>query len=158
MTKATVCVQLPNMTWGQPPFYAHKMIADTLQPNAVTWSMTSSDGYNASNLNGIVSAQASDDGTDVTVRFINPRTTPVLLDVTLKGGRGCISALLSPAITATVSILHSANLYDANTPAHPMAVSPVTSAVDDLHNVHVPANSFAILTATGFRCTSSDDE
>jgi hypothetical protein len=43
----------PNMTFGQPPFYAHKMIADTLQPNAVKWSMASSDNYNATNLNGM---------------------------------------------------------------------------------------------------------
>ena len=149
---SVLCVQLPNMTWGQPPFYAHKMIADTLQPNAITWSMTSSDGYNASNLHGIVSAQASDDGTDVTVRFINPRTTPVDLDVTLKGRRGCDSTLLSPVITANVSVLHSANLYDANTPSRPTAVSPVTSAVSDLHNVHVPPNSFTILTVSDFRC------
>jgi len=41
------------MTFGQPPFYAHKKIADTLQPNAVKWSMASSDNYNASNLNGV---------------------------------------------------------------------------------------------------------
>ena len=53
------------MTWGQPPFYAHKMIADTLQPNAVGWAMASSDGYSAVDLNGIVSSQASDNGTDV---------------------------------------------------------------------------------------------
>jgi alpha-N-arabinofuranosidase len=143
---------LPNMTWGQPPFYAHKMIVDTLQPNAVTWSMTSSDGYNATNLNGIVSSQVSDDGTDVTVRFVNPRMVPLFLDLTVKGRRGCVSTSLSSATTATMTILNSANLFDANTPAEPTAVSPVTSVVSDLGNLHVPAKSFAIITVTGFRC------
>ena len=141
---------LPNMTWGQPPFYTHKMIVDTLQPNAVPWSMTSSDGYNATNLNGIVSSQVSDDGTDVTVRFVNPRTIPVSLSVTVKGRSGCVSTSLS--LSSAITVLSSANLFDANTPAEPTAVSPVTSAVGDLGNVQVPANSFAIITVTGFRC------
>jgi hypothetical protein len=134
---------LPNMTWGQPPFYAHKMIADTLQPNAVTWSMTSSDDYNATNLNGIVSSQVSDAGTELTVRLINPRTVPVVV---------CVSTRACTASSATMTVLHSSNLFDANTPALPTAVSPVTSAIKDLGNVDVPANSFAILTLAGIVC------
>ena len=136
------------MTWGQPPFYVHKMIADTVQPNAVAWSMASSDAYNASNLNGIVSAQVSDDGHDVTIRFVNPRTVPVSLSLSAIGRFGCMSSVL----TGTLTVLHSANLFDANTPAQPTRVSPITSTVNDLQNVQVPANSFAVVTLSGFRC------
>ena len=103
------------MTWGQPPFYVHKMIADTFQPNAVAWSMTSSDAYNSSNLNGIVSSQISDEGNDATIRFVNPRTAPVSLSLSITDRRGCTSS----ALTATVTVLHSANLFNANTPAQP---------------------------------------
>lgn len=108
--------------------------------------MTSSDAYNASNLNGIVSAQVSDDRSDVTIRFVNPRKVPVSLSVSVLGRRECVAS----ALTVTLTVLHSANLFDANTPAQPTVVSPVVSTVRDLRNVQVPANSFA--TISGFRC------
>merc|ERR1712086_1120321 len=104
----------------------------------------------ATNLNGIVSSQVSDDGTDVTVRFVNPRAIPVSLSVTVKGRSGCVSTSLS--VSSAITVLTSPNLFDANTPAEPTAVSPVTSAVGDLGSMQVPANSFAIITVTGFRC------
>lgn len=110
--------------------------------------MTSSDAYNASNLNGIVSAQVSDDGNDVAIRFLNPRTVPVSLSLRVIGRRGCVAS----ASTVTLTVLHSANLFDVNTPAQPTAVSPVTSTVGDLRHIQVPANSFAVATLSGFLC------
>lgn len=88
----------------------------------------------------------------VTVRFVNPRTVPVLLDLTVTGKGGCVSISSSSAFTAAVMVLHSANLFDANTPAEPTRVSPVRSAVTDLRNVPVPANSFVIVTVNGLQC------
>ena len=142
-----VCLQ-PTMTWGQPPFYVHQMIKNSLQPNAVAWSMSSSDAYNASNLNGIISSQVSDDGTNATIRFVNPRIVPVILNLSMVGRRGCTSF----ASSASLTVLHSANLFDANTPAEPTKVSPVTRAISDLRSIQVPPGSFAIITTSGFQC------
>merc|ERR1711920_1154124 len=59
---------LPNGTWLQPPGYVHKMIKDTWQPNAVrvTLSPDMRPGWNS---NYSVSAQRSDDGQILVVRF-----------------------------------------------------------------------------------------
>lgn len=64
---------LPNMTWGQPPYYVHAMIANTSQPNACEVNMKSSDS-SAVNPHGVVSAQVSDDGSDIVVRCLLRRT------------------------------------------------------------------------------------
>ena len=108
---------------------------------------------------GIVSSQASDDGTDVIVRFVNPRTVPVTLDLTVKGkgkggqhGRGCVVTSASAGVSANLTVLHSDNLWDANTPSEPTAVSPVTTAVSDLGKIEVPANSFVIVAVAGVGC------
>ena len=108
---------------------------------------------------GIVSSQASDDGTDVIVRFVNPRTVPVTLDLTVKGkgkggrhGRGCVLTSASAGVSANLTVLHSDNLWDANTPSEPTAVSPVTTAVSDLGKIEVPANSFVIVAVAGVGC------
>jgi hypothetical protein len=108
---------------------------------------------------GIVSSQASDDGTDVIVRFVNPRTVPVTLDLTVKGkgkggrhGRGCVLTSASAGVSANLTVLHSDNLWDANTPSEPTAVSPVITAVSDLGKIEVPANSFVSGAVAGVGC------
>jgi hypothetical protein len=45
-----------------------------------------------------------------------------------------------------MTVLHSASLADANTPADPLAVSPRQIALSDLQKVRVPPHSFAIIT------------
>ena len=56
---------LPNMTWGQPPFYVHKMVKDSWLPWAVSVTGT------VPNINQAVSAATSADGSQLTVRIVN---------------------------------------------------------------------------------------
>ena len=137
------CTNSPNVTWGQPPYYVHAMIANTSQPNACEVSMTSSD-HATTNEKGVVSAQVSDDGGTVVVRFVNTRPDLILLEVAVEGGNGTASQ--NTAAAASMWLLHSAQLSDSNTPERPTFVSPVVTKVDDLSKgVAVPGNAFVIV-------------
>lgn len=127
-------------TWGQPPYYVHAMIANTSQPNACQVSMTSSDN-SAVNPKGVVSAQVSDAGKDVVVRYVNTRADAVQLQVDVKG---------MSQVAATIWLLHSAELSDSNTPSNPTFVSPQMIKMDDISTgVSVPGNSFVIVELAG---------
>jgi alpha-L-arabinofuranosidase len=112
------------------------MVHDAWQPNAVSVAMTGGQAK-ANETKGVVSAQVSDDGKTVVVRYVNGAPNPVHLQVTIQG--------FDDTATATLSVLHAAALSDANTPSEPMKVSPVTQKPASLSKISVPANSFVVL-------------
>eukprot|EP01046_Picozoa_sp_COSAG06_P003940 COSAG06_NODE_158_length_21760_cov_36.036979_8_plen_300_part_00 len=144
---------LPNMTWGQPPFYSHQMIHQTWQPNAVavTTNATSSfacpervqrPGGDDGPCDGAMTAQVSNDGKALVVRFVNMGAAPVSLDLSIKP---------RDATSARMRVLHSDDLRAANTPAQPLAVSPTTVEMatgtnfSSLSSVPVPAQAFVVI-------------
>lgn len=129
---------LPNVTWGQPPYYTHKMIADTYQPNAVSVTMAGSGIAGGPSPKGVVSAQVSDDGGTLVVRYVNTRPDAITLQVNVNGE--------AAANSGSMWLLHSDSLTDSNTPSEPTYVSPVMSKVSDISKgVTVPGNSFVIV-------------
>ena len=154
---------LPNMTWGQPPFYSHQMISQYWQANAVhiTSNANSSlacperlnrkqlkrwqPGYGVDGCPGAFSAQASDDGKTLIVRFVNMGAGPVTLDLSVKNKDGAVPA------SAKMHLLHSAHMTAVNTPAEPLHVSPTTlnmapgTNFSSLAAVPVPPQSFTII-------------
>ena len=60
---------LPNMTWGQPPYYTHQMIASTWQKNAV--QVSAKNGADGIAITQAISAAVSDDSTQLVVRVVN---------------------------------------------------------------------------------------
>jgi hypothetical protein len=82
---------LPNMTWGQPPFYVHQMVKDTWQPWAV--SVTGS----LPNINQAVSAATSADGSELTVRLVNLGGAVVRVGSSVWGGGGAASCPALPS-------------------------------------------------------------
>ena len=129
-----------QVTWGQPPYYVHAMIANTSQPNACQVTMKSSDN-SAVNPKGVVSAQVSDGGRDIVVRYVNIRPHAIKLEVEVKG----ISQ-----VAATIWLLHTAQLSDSNTPSNPTFVAPSMTRVDDISKgIYVPGNSFVIAELAG---------
>jgi alpha-L-arabinofuranosidase len=141
---------LPNLTWGQPPYYTHQMASEAMRaaPTAVSVSMaiTGASFSNTTDLRGIVSAQIADDNTKTTVRFVNVLPETIFVDLTITGLQTGPSTKVGAVFSATMTVLHSARLSDANTPAAPLAVSPRQIALSDLQKVQVPAHSFAIIT------------
>jgi len=123
---------LPNMTWLQPPGYVHAMISDTWQPLNVNYSATPLCG---SSKNGMISAQVSEDGMTVVVRFVNYAS--VAMNITIDAGRSA---------TVRVSTMAFPDLKAANTPAEPMKVSP-TSLPPSNGPVEVAGYSYTIFVA-----------
>ena len=91
---------------------------------------------------GAMTAQVSNDGNALVVRFVNMGAGPVSLDLSIKP---------RAATSARMRVLHSDDLHAANTPAQPLAVSPTTiemaagSNFSSLSAVPVPAQAFAII-------------
>ena len=118
------------------------MIANTYQPNAVSVTMSQHSNVDTSaetpSPKGVVSAQVSDDGGTVVVRFVNTQPDAVDLSVDVKSDKTLGAGSLW--------VLHSAKLTDANTPSQPTFVSPSMTKVKDIGaGVTVPGYSFAII-------------
>jgi alpha-L-arabinofuranosidase len=121
------------MTWAQPPFYVHKMVADTWQPFAVNASVTPPDATRAS-------AAVSGDGKYLVVRYVNDGG-PDTVNVQVQG----------MAVQPTVRVwqLQADNIHADNTPASPTAVSPTTFTITlGPGPVLVPAQSFTVMLFT----------
>jgi alpha-L-arabinofuranosidase len=136
---------LPNMTWGLPPFYAHKMISDTWQPQAVAVSSDAGpercvEGH-PENCEGRYSAQLSADATTLVVRYVNTGAAHTLA-IRVKG--------FSAAPTSTLRVLQSDDLTAVNTPAEPTKVVFATSTVStaSLAALAVGKQSFIIVELT----------
>ena len=105
---------LPNMTWLQPPGYVHQMVDRSWQPNALNVTGAGSDSA--------FSAQKSDDGKTVVLRYVNYGADEVKVTVTLTSGSAGGSS--SPTLVQMWTIA-SDDPDAANSPANPTAVSPV---------------------------------
>jgi hypothetical protein len=145
---------------GQPPFYARQMISQSWQPNAVsitsnaTSSLACPERLNRKQLRkwqpdyfvdgcpGAFSAQVSDDGKTLVVRFVNMGAGPVTLDLSVKSKSG--EAVALPAV-AKLHQLHNAEMTAVNTPANPLHVSPTTLNISSTAAVPVPAQAFVIV-------------
>eukprot|EP01051_Picozoa_sp_SAG22_P002256 SAG22_NODE_99_length_20560_cov_128.669029_21_plen_156_part_00 len=154
------------MTWGQPPFYSRQMISQTWQPNAVSVTSNRSVGRSCpESLNrkhlkswrpdggiadcpGALSAQASDDGKTLVVRFVNMGAGKTLLSLSFKSKDG------AEPKSAEMRLLHNTDLTAVNTPEKPLQISPTTvkmapgSNFSNLAAVPVPAQAFAIIEVT----------
>ena len=136
---------LPNMTWGLPPFYARKMIADTWQPQAV--AVTSDAGPSQcieghpQNCEGRYSAQMSADAKTLVVRYVNDGPTQTLA-LNLKG--------FAPSATAKLWVMQNDDLAAVNTPAEPTKVVFEKSTVPtaSLASLVVQTQSFIIVEFT----------
>ena len=131
---------LPNMTWGEPPFYARKMIHDTWQPQAVAVTADASDAA-SSGPEGRFSAQKSADGKTLVVRYVNNGPAQSLA-ITVKG--------MTPAVTAKTWTMQNDDLTAVNTPAEPTKVVPTMATVPtaSLSKLAVKAQSFVIVELT----------
>jgi hypothetical protein len=105
---------LQNMTFLQPPGWAHAMISQTWAETtlAVAWA-------NAS-LAIPFAAQRTANGSTLVLRAVNQAATPVDLNVTLVGGKGAAGP--SYALT-TLGGIDDAGAE--NTPGNPTGISPV---------------------------------
>ena len=87
------------------------------------------------------SAQKSDDGKLVVVRYVNTASVPQNVSVSLlKGGER-----VSPLARAQLVTLASDDPNAANSPGQPLTVSPKTTAIDPGRSFEVPPNSYSVL-------------
>merc|ERR1712060_802418 len=127
---------LPNGTWLQPPGYVHKMIAETWQPNALKIDANSST---------TASAQKSDDGKTLVLRYANPAPATAVT-VHLKGGMSDVAYT-----SATTWTLSSDDPNAANPPGQPSLISPVKATLPSFGDgtvLKIPANSYVIVEAS----------
>ena len=128
---------LPNATWLQPPGYIHQMIHNTWQPNALQ--------FDPANATATFSAQKSDDGKTLVLRYVNDASTPTKFTVNI--------ATCGPPLKkapAAVWTLSSNDLNAANPPGNPTLISPVQSTIaafGDGTSVSVAAYSYTIIVA-----------
>lgn len=153
---------LPNATWLQPPGVVHSMIDQTWQPNALrvdvpnppsgVWGSQLRQSENASSDHSVFSAQKSDDGKTLVLRFVNTRyrlasiAPATTLKVHLTGGMEHASFT-----SATMWVLSSTDPQAANTAGQPTRVAPersMLSSFGDGSVLKIPANSYLIVVAT----------
>eukprot|EP00048_Salpingoeca_helianthica_P022073 m.16259 g.16259 ORF g.16259 m.16259 type:complete len:806 (-) comp6848_c0_seq2:62-2479(-) len=122
---------LPNMTWGQPPFYVHEMISSTWQPFAINFSVTPQSNTVS------VSAAVSGDGKSLVVRYVN------------YGGPDSVTLrVVGMAVDPTVKVLQiqSDNLRAENTAAAPTFIETQQSTFTlGAGPLLLPAQSFTVL-------------
>ena len=73
----------PNQTWGQPPAYVHQMMSEAQpgpRPLALTVSVSGGSGLD-------VVAAGNSEGSQVTVRVVNPSSAAVESSLHLLGGK-----------------------------------------------------------------------
>ena len=122
-----------------------EFLSDVPPPGVPDWvlpllgvTMTGSGIGDGPSPKGVVSAQVSDDGGTLVVRYVNTRPAAITLQVDVKGEKA--------AKAGSMWLLHSDKLTDSNTPSEPTYVSPLMSKVSDISKgVTVPGTSFVIL-------------
>jgi hypothetical protein len=126
------------------------MISQTWQPNALNLTVTDSTG--AMQGAGLASAQKSDDGKMLIVRYVNVGTaatpTPaVKITVHLKTATGQ-AANTAGAVTINFWTLESADGLAANPPGDPTRISPTKSTLPSFGDgavLDVPSNAYVIV-------------
>jgi len=127
---------LPNMTWLQPPGYVHKMIAQSWQPNALAFT-----GAN----NTAFSAQSSEDGKSVVLRFVNSASQQQSATVTLQQD----GAALGVSTSAQMVTMSSSDPGAANPPGDPTLVSPKSSSLPNFKSgstIILEPSSYTVVT------------
>ena len=119
---------------------------ETLREQQNGWwhasDVQSTDGGSDGSCPGALTAQVSDDGKTLVVRFVNFGVGPVILDLQIAP---------RTASAAQLQVLHSDKLTAVNTPAQPLAVVPTTVKMSagtnfsTLSAVPVPPQAFAIV-------------
>ena len=120
------------MTWAQPPFYVHSMIAATWLDQAVNVTVQPPSPTR-------VSAAVSGDGLSLVVRYVNDGG-PDTVTLRVSG--------MSVQPTATMWQLQSDDLTADNTPADPENVAAVKSTVTVGATLLLPAQSYTVLLFT----------
>ena len=147
---------LPNATWLQPPAWAHAMITQTWQPQALPIEVTIAADKQQSSAEHAeapptipagtvagtvsVSAQANDNRSTVALRVTNFGVHPATVSVSIKPAKGASFALEDAAVKCWQ--LSSAKLTDANTPGQPDKIVPQALGAVSLSPLSVPAFSF----------------
>jgi alpha-L-arabinofuranosidase len=148
---------LPNATWLQPPGIVHSMIDSTWQPNALQVDMPPAAGGWGGQLRGaegsLASAQKSDDGKTLVLRYINfhqdlphPLAPAATLKVNLKG-----STAETHFVSATMWSLASDDAEAANTPGDPTRVAPKKTTLPSFGDgtvLQIPVNSYVVVVAS----------
>jgi len=148
---------LPNMTFLQPPGFVHAMISETWQPNAVNFTLSA--GCAALNVSaGDVSASASADGKQATLRVVNENAAALQVAASLGGGADSsaqASVLEGSACAKDPTFPYvSEHKRCSNTPGEPTLFSPSTWAESGSGTgTTVPGYSFAV-----FKLKSDDAE
>eukprot|EP00040_Diaphanoeca_grandis_P029054 m.169180 g.169180 ORF g.169180 m.169180 type:complete len:708 (-) comp31555_c0_seq2:346-2469(-) len=146
---------LPNMTWLQPPGYVHSMVTSTLQPMGIGYSATECPYYLTP---GMYSAQGSEDGKTLVVRFAWTQPTGINMTINVEGALGGGGGggedggghrnhhtSFSPAARMRVTTLGYPDRTAANTPSNPHKIVPQTLPPTMIGTqVWVPANSYAV--------------
>ena len=143
-----------NLTWAQPGFYVHQMIAETWQPIGVAVTVTCGDRQDDVNVAAeqeqdlSVSAQRSDPATDngatsLVLRVVNEADAPAA--VALGGAIGSNKAVA--VLNATVLALPvGMNLTAVNTPREPDRLRPAALVVPPAGGKFtLPPHSFAVI-------------
>ena len=121
------------------------MINQTWQPNALAFEPNPTASWPAP-----FSAQKSDDGKTLVMRFVNgqPNATSVVTNLKSSAAAACAGSL--KAIPAKMWTLSAPSLMAANPPGNPALISPRESAVTvgDGAAVTVPALSYVVVVAT----------
>ena len=135
---------LPNMTWLQPPGFVHQMIAQTPAWKAVAVmvkSGESSAGVSPPPAALSVSAQTTDDGKRT---FVRVATGANAVDLVINAKHFGAAAVGTAVVEATT--LSATSLDDANPPGDPARISPKELPIAAGQPVHLPANSYTVLT------------
>jgi len=123
---------LPNQTWLQPPGWVHHMLHETFQPRRLGWSCTDTPGIDSVGdcLDVAFAAALSLDGSKISAWFTNSNNKPKNLKFELGNSSDGNSTDFDPLRTngnlVFVSVLSHRDLDGANTPGHPLKISPVT--------------------------------
>ena len=106
-----------NMTFGQPPFYVHQMVAQTWLPLAAPVTVDCKQAGKQLSVSAQQSNDTAANNKTVVVRFVNHQPTAVDIEITATGAPGPvlqrITTLTSPTGAAAV-----------NTPQQPFLVTP----------------------------------
>ena len=106
----------------QPPGFVHKIIHDTWLPLAVPTTLTGSDTLS-------VSAQISEDRTQLRLLVTNNQSTPVIASIAINGWVSARRAKDISNVVLNITSLSAKTLNADNPPSDPTRVSPTTRTV-----------------------------
>ena len=157
---------LPNATWLQPPGLVHQMVDRTWQPNALqvevpsgAWPKWGGELPMKTENASLTSAQKSDDGKTLVLRYVNFYQSLYAVDHALHplAPATNLTVHLTGAMaerqfsSATMWTLSSQDPLAANTPGQPTKVAPIKTTLPSFGDstvLQIPANSYVVVVAT----------